>query len=50
MHPQELENWKKIESHFREKGLTETMWYKRALKISNGEPDPLAVKLPKLEE
>ena len=42
---EEIENWKKIKDHFEEIGMTENMYYKRALAICSGEPDPMADKL-----
>lgn len=39
-----LNNWKKIKETFEKSGNTENMFYKRAIKILNGGPDPLDEK------
>jgi len=36
-----LENWQRIEKALREAGKTECMFYKRAVAILSGKPDPL---------
>lgn len=36
-----LENWKKIKELMEREGRTETFFYKRALAILAGKPDPL---------
>lgn len=35
------ENWQKIERALKAAGKTETMFYKRAVAIISGKPDPL---------
>ena len=35
------ENWQKIEKALREAGKTDCMFYKRAVAIISGKPDPL---------
>jgi hypothetical protein len=37
-----LDNWRKIEKALRDAGKTETMFYKRAVAILSGKPDPLS--------
>ena len=37
----ERENWQRIKEVMEEKGTTDNMFYKRAVAICNGEPDPL---------
>ena len=41
MDEHELENWKKVKEALEEAGKTECMFYKRALAIIDGKPDPL---------
>jgi len=41
MDSQELENWKKIKDALEAAGKTDSMFYKRALAIIDGKPDPL---------
>lgn len=41
MDKQELENWKKVKIALEEAGKTDTYYYKRAIEISKGKPDPL---------
>ena len=36
-----LENWKKVEQALREAGKTDSWYYKRAVSILAGKPDPL---------
>lgn len=36
------ENWQKIEKALREAGKIDCMFYKRAVAILSGKPDPLA--------
>ena len=36
-----LENWQKIEKALREAGKTDCMFYRRAVAILSGRPDPL---------
>ena len=48
MSPEELENWQKVKDHLEKEELTSSMFYKRAVIILSGNPDPM--KLPSLEE
>ena len=41
MDKQELENWKRVKEALEEAGKTDSMYYKRALAIIEGKPDPL---------
>jgi len=41
MDSQELENWKKVKDALEAAGKTDSMFYKRALAIIDGKPDPL---------
>jgi len=41
MTPRELENWAKIKKALREAGKSDCMFYKRAVAILSGKPDPL---------
>ena len=41
MDNQELENWKKVKDALEAAGKTDSMFYKRALAIIDGKPDPL---------
>ena len=52
MNERELENWQKIEHHLRQQGLTDCMFFKRAVAINSGKPDPLEepFKQSKIEE
>ena len=36
-----LENWKRVEQALREAGKTDSMFYRRAVSIIAGKPDPL---------
>ena len=36
-----LENWKRVEQALREAGKTDNWYYKRAVSILSGKPDPL---------
>jgi hypothetical protein len=36
-----LENWKRVEQALREAGKTDSMFYRRAVAILSGKPDPL---------
>jgi hypothetical protein len=44
MDPRTLENWRAIEKALREAGKTDCMFYKRAVAILSGRPDPLDLK------
>ena len=37
----ERNNWEKVKAALEAAGKTDTMFYKRAVAICNGEPDPL---------
>ena len=41
MDSQELENWKKVKDALEAAGKTDSMFYKRALAVIDGKPDPL---------
>ena len=41
MDEQELENWKRVKDALEAAGKTDSMFYKRALAIIDGKPDPL---------
>jgi len=41
MDSHELENWKKVKDALEAAGKTDSMFYKRALAIIDGKPDPL---------
>tara|TARA_B100000035_G_scaffold134656_1_gene114623 strand:+ start:1674 stop:1811 length:138 start_codon:yes stop_codon:yes gene_type:complete len=41
MSEEEKQNWKKIKDSLEEKGATDNMFYKRAVAICSGQPDPL---------
>ena len=36
-----LDNWRKIEKHLKAVGKTDNMFYRRAVRILDGKPDPL---------
>lgn len=40
MDDQTLENWRRIRNHLLEVGCTDNHFYKRAVAITNGQPDP----------
>tara|TARA_B100001778_G_C17988811_1_gene362569 strand:- start:117 stop:266 length:150 start_codon:yes stop_codon:yes gene_type:complete len=48
MDKEELENWRKVKERLEKEDLTTSMYYKRAVVILAGNPDPM--KLPSLEE
>ena len=41
MGKEELENWKKVKDALEEAGKIDSFFYKRAVAILKGEPDPL---------
>jgi len=41
MDEQELKNWEKVKAALEAAGKTDSFFYKRAVAICNGEPDPL---------
>ena len=41
MDKQELENWKRVKEALEKAGKTDSMYYKRAVAIIEGRPDPL---------
>ena len=41
MDEQTLENWQKVKAALEAAGKTDSFFYKRAVAICNGEPDPL---------
>ncbi len=41
MDKQEKENWKKVKEKLESTGKTDTWFYKRAVAITQGKPDPL---------
>lgn len=41
MSKEEFENWQKVKDALEEAGKTDCMYYKRAVAILKGEPDPL---------
>ena len=41
MDEQTLENWRKIEKHLKAVGKTDNMFYRRAVVVLEGKPDPL---------
>lgn len=41
MNKTEIENWGRVRSHMEEVGATDSMFYRRAVAISDGKPDPL---------
>ena len=41
MDKQEKDNWKKVKEALEAAGKTDTMFYKRAVAITAGQPDPL---------
>ena len=41
MDEQELENWKRVKEALEKADKTDSMYYKRALAIIDGKPDPL---------
>ena len=41
MNKDELANWKRIKEVLEKEGKTDNQYYKRAVAICNGEPDPL---------
>lgn len=43
MHPDTRENWRKIKDALEAAGKTDNWYYKRALAILAGKPDPLDV-------
>ena len=36
-----LDNWRKIREHLKSVGKTDNMFYRRAVRILDGKPDPL---------
>ena len=43
MDKQEKDNWQKVKDKLEETGKTDTMFYKRAVAITAGQPDPLHI-------
>jgi len=43
MDKQERDNWKTVKEALEKAGKTETMFYKRAVAITAGKPDPLNI-------
>ena len=41
MDKQEIENWKRVKEALEEADKTDSMYYKRAVAITEGRPDPL---------
>ena len=41
MDEETLNNWRKIEKHLKSVGKTDNMFYRRAVRILDGKPDPL---------
>ena len=41
MDEETLNNWRKIEEHLKAVGKTDNMFYRRAVRILDGKPDPL---------
>ena len=41
MDKQEIENWEKVKVALEEAGKTDSFFYKRAVAICSGKPDPL---------
>ena len=41
MSKEELENWQKVKDALEEAGKTDSFFYKRAVAILEGKPDPL---------
>jgi hypothetical protein len=41
MDKQEIENWKKVKDALEKSNKTDCMFYKRAVAIVDGKPDPL---------
>ena len=41
MDKQEIENWKRVKEALEKANKTDSMYYKRALAIIEGRPDPL---------
>ena len=41
MNKEELENWQKIKDYFEKIEKTDNYFYKRALAICDGKPDPM---------
>ena len=41
MSKEELENWEKVKTALEDAGKTDCMFYKRAVAICDGKPDPM---------
>lgn len=48
MDSQELDNWRKVKIHMENMGTTDNYFYKRAVAILQGQPDPH--KLPEIND
>ena len=46
MHPDEVANWERIREHMEASGNTDNYFYKRALAIGQGRPDPMPQQKP----
>ena len=46
MHPDEAANWERIREHMEASGMTDNYFYKRAVAISEGKPDPMPQQKP----
>ncbi len=41
MHPDEVANWERIREHMEASGKTDNYFYRRAVAIGDGKPDPM---------
>ena len=41
MHPDEVANWERIREHMEASGKTDNYFYRRAVAIGAGKPDPM---------
>ena len=46
MHPDEVANWERIREHMEASGMTDNYFYKRAVAIGEGKPDPMPEQKP----
>ena len=46
MHPDEIENWERIREHMEALGNTDNYFYRRAVAIGEGKPDPMPYQKP----
>ncbi len=46
MHPDDVANWERIREHMEASGKTDNYFYKRAVAIGEGKPDPMPQQKP----